>query len=84
MGNLNPFSKPKTPKPAQIIAPSPVPAAVAAPTEDNSAQDIAKAQAAEKERLKRQRGRAATLLTGGRGVMGDDTSGLATKTLLGG
>lgn len=80
MGSLNPFKSPKAPAPAPIIMPAPVEVA----TVDNSAEEIAKAQAAEKERLKKQRGRAATMLTGGAGVMGDDTSGLATKTLLGG
>jgi hypothetical protein len=82
MGKLNPFSAPKAPTPAPIVMPAPVP--VAAPSAENSAEAIAKAQADEKERLKKQRGRAATMLTGGQGVMGDDTSGLATKTLLGG
>jgi hypothetical protein len=85
MGKLNPFKAPKVPKAARIVAPAPIPVAVAAPTVDNSAEDIAKSQAEEKERLKTQRGRAATLLTGGKGVLGDDTtSGLATKKLLGG
>jgi hypothetical protein len=84
MGKLNPFSAPKPPTPAPIAMPAPIPVAVAAPTAENSAEQIAKSQAEEKERLKKQRGRAATLLTGGQGVMGDDTSGLATKTLLGG
>lgn len=75
MGGLNPFAKPKVPLPA----PAP-----AAPTAANSAADLAKAQAAELEKMRKQRGRAATMLTGGQGVTGDDTSGLATKALLGG
>lgn len=84
MGGFNPFKAPKAPAPVPIQMPAPLPVAVAAPTADNSAADLAKAQADEKERLKKQRGRAATMLTGGQGVMGDDTSGMATKKLLGG
>lgn len=82
MGSL--FSKPKAPAIAPVRMPAPVTPAQAAPTAANSAEEIAKAQAAEKERLRRQQGRAATILTGRRGTMGDDSSGLATKTLLGG
>ena len=85
MGKLNPFRAPSAPAPAPIAMPAPIPVAVAAPSAENSAESIAKAQAEEKERLKTQKGRAATLLTGGKGVLGDDTtSGLATKKLLGG
>ena len=79
MGSLNPFKKPKVPRPAPIQKFDPI----AVPTEKDNAAEIAKAQEEEKERRKTQRGRAATMLTGGQGVMGDDTSGLATKTLLG-
>jgi len=84
MGSLNPFKKPKAAAITPIKMPDPIPVATAAPSAENSADQIAKAQADEKERLKKQRGRAATLLTGGKGVMGDDTSGVATKTLMGG
>lgn len=80
MGSLNPFSKPKVPAPAPIQKFEPI----AVPTEKDNQADISRAQAEEKERRKTQRGRAATMLTGGKGVMGDDSSGLATKTLLGG
>lgn len=83
MGSLNPFSKPK---PQPISLPTVEPTAAAAPTLQNSAADIAKAQADETTQLKKQRGRAATILTSGRRVAGDDSSsgGLATKALLGG
>lgn len=49
------------------------------------AADPAVAAAAEEERkrLARQGGRAQTIRTSARGVLGDDGSGLATKTLLG-
>ena len=70
MSSLNPFKKPKIKAPE--IA-----------KKDNT-KDIAAAQARELERAKTQRGRAATLLTSGRGVTGDDTTGAATKMLLGG
>lgn len=81
MGSLNPFSKPKVPKPAVIQQPTPIDNP--APSKESSAEEIAAAQEKEKQRLKKQKGRAATLLTGGQGVMGDD-SGLATKKLMGG
>lgn len=35
------------------------------------------------QKRKRQAGRASTLLTSGQGVVGDDSFGLATRTLLG-
>jgi hypothetical protein len=86
MGSLNPFKKVKAPAPVKISSPAALPIAVAAPTAENNAENIAKSQAEEKERLKKQKGRAATMLTGGRGVLGDDTTsgGIATKTLMGG
>lgn len=70
MSSLNPFKKPKMKVPD-------------VPKVDNT-KAVAEAQAQELERSKTQRGRAATLLTSGRGVYGDDSTGLATKTLLGG
>lgn len=75
MGGLNPFAKPK------VNLPAPAPAA---PTAANSAADLAKAQELELEKMKKQRGRAATMLTGGQGVGGDDAAGYASKKLLGG
>lgn len=84
MGSLNPFRKPKAPAPVVIQRPQPVAPVEAAPTKENATEEISAAQEEEKKRLKKQRGRAATMLTGGRGVMGDDSSGLATKKLLGG
>lgn len=82
MGSFNPFSKPKV-APAPPPPPPPV-----VPSAENSAEDIALAQAEEKERRKQQRGRAATVLSGPRGITarGDDANagGIATKTLLGG
>ena len=78
------FKAPKvpdyTPPPAPVV--QPVAPQVAAPTADNSAAEIQKAQDEEKERRTTQRGRAATLLTRGQGVMGDD-AGIASKKLLG-
>lgn len=74
MGFMSP-SKPRLPPP-----PKPV-------TREASAKEISDAHEAEKDRRRVQKGRAATMLTGGRGVMGDDSSGaggLATKTLMGG
>lgn len=96
MGSLNPFK----PKPTVAPAPQPValpsigqagpaaPAAAAAPATPPSSSDPAVQQAAadELKKLKTQRGRAATILTSSRGVLGDDSTGggLATKALLGG
>lgn len=77
MGSLNPFKKPKMP------APPPLPKEVTQSPEEKAAM-IAEQQEADKKKRYSQRGRAATMLTGGRGVMGDDSSGLATKRLLGG
>lgn len=74
MGGMNPFAKPKIPVP-QVQAP--------APTASNSAPDLAVAQAAEIAKMKKQRGRAATMLTGGQGII-DDSAGIATKALMGG
>lgn len=84
MGSLNPFKKPKAPAPVVIQKPPPVVPAEVAPSQVNNAEDIGDAQEDEKQRLKKQKGRAATILTGGKGVLGDDSSGLATKKLLGG
>ena len=64
------FSKPK------ISAPAPRPAA---PVADDAASQAAMDQAAREEAARLQRGRAATLLTGGAGVKGGTTS----KVLLG-
>ena len=74
MGKLNPFKKPSMPRVAQVKE----------PTAEEKAAEVAAAQEKEKQRRFSQRGRAATMLTGGQGVMGDDSSGLATKRLLGG
>lgn len=75
MGSLNPFKKPKisTPK----VQPLP---------EGPSDEEVAKASQDELEQLRKQRGRASTILTSGQGVMGDDSavSGLATRRLMGG
>lgn len=77
MGGLNPFQKPKIPKPV-IPKPAPLPPPV---TVDTRAEDLRKAEEAELQRMKRQRGRAGTILL-------KDTSESATggtaKTLLGG
>jgi len=75
MGSINPFSKPKVP---QSQTPTP------APNRENSATMLAKSQADEMERLRKQRGRAGTMITGGKGIAGDDMGGFATKSLLGG
>ncbi len=56
------FSAPKPPAPVIIEAPPPPPAA---PTVDNSAEELRKAQELEMERLKKQKGRAATILNEG-------------------
>lgn len=69
MGKLNPFSKPKMP-----AQPKP-------PTVEEQRASAAEAHTAAKKRAWAQRGRGATMLGG---AMGDDSSGLATKRLLGG
>jgi hypothetical protein len=74
MGPVANFFKPSKPK---------VPEPVKVPTRENSAADIAAAAEEDKQRRAAQAGRASTLLSG-RGVVGDDTTGLATKKLLGG
>ena len=77
------FSAPKPP-PAPVYVPPPEPTAPP-PTEDNSADELAQASADAKDKARKQKGRAATLLTGGQGTLGDDSSaGVATKKLLGG
>lgn len=68
MGALNPFKKPKMPG----MGPLPK-------TPGPSDAEIAKAQQAELERMRKQRGRAATMM-----ATGDDGAGIATKKLLGG
>ena len=78
MGSLNPFKKPKVRTPAPVAAPP------ATPTLEESAEEISLAQKKSKERRRKQRGRAATILSRGEGVLGDDSAGLATKRLLGG
>ena len=78
------FSAPKVP---QYTPPPPPPPPPAPVTVDTSQDDINKAQEAEKKRLQQQRGRAATILSGSQGVLGDDSAGVggvATKKLLGG
>lgn len=77
MGQLNPFSKPK------IATPAPVAPPPATPTAAESAADIALAQEESKQKRRRQAGRAATILSAGESVLGDDSAGLATKKLLG-
>lgn len=67
------FLKPKKPKP--LPAPK-------VPTEKESAEDLSRAAEDEKQRRKYQKGRASTILS--KGVQGDDSTGLATKKLLGG
>lgn len=74
MGSLNPFKKPKMPEVKQIEV----------PTEKNSAKDLSQAAEDEKQRRKNQKGRAATILSNQKGILGDDSSGVATKRLLGG
>ena len=76
MGSINPFSKPKIP------APPPVP-------KGPSDADLAAASERDKQGRRQQMGRASTILSGSDvskigGVLGDDTSGLATKKLMGG
>jgi len=78
MGSLNPFKKPK------VQTPTPVAAAPATPALTESAEDIALAQEEGKQKRRKQRGRASTILSRDEGVLGDDSAGLATKTLLGG
>ena len=70
MGSLNPFKKPKAPPPVIIRRPE-------APPVQDTVKEVGEAVGDEKERLKKQRGRAATILTGGRGSLGDD-GGVAT------
>ena len=72
----NPFKKPKAPA---------LPEVPKGPTE----AEIAAASEADKQGRRMQKGRASTMLSGDDvskvgGTLGDDTTGLATKTLLGG
>lgn len=62
--------KPKAPPPPKI------------PTEAESAAELSEASEVSKQRAFSQRGRASTLLS--RGAQGDDSTGMATKKLLGG
>jgi len=78
MGSLNPFKKPK------VQTPAPVAAAPATPTLTESAEEISLAQEEGKQKRRKQRGRASTILSRDEGVLGDDSAGLATKRLLGG
>ncbi len=83
MGKLNPFKAPKVPQ--VQYTPPPEPIATPVPTVDNSAADIAKAQAEDEKKRKQQKGRAATVLTkgsSGGSIFGDD-QGVATRTLTG-
>lgn len=77
----NIITGPKIPSP---VPPPPPPPPPPVPTKEESAVDIAEAQKKTKLRQAAQGGRARTILTSGRGVIGDDSSGVATKTLLGG
>lgn len=62
-----------------MIAPAePVAAPIPTPTADNSADEIRKAQEAELERLKKQKGRAATILN-----EGGEEQGISVKKMLG-
>lgn len=82
MGPVGKLFSPSTPK---------LPEPVAVPSRAESAQELSAASEEEKQRLKKQRGRANTRLSGA-GILGDDAAaspqatggGLATKTLLGG
>jgi hypothetical protein len=69
--------KPVAP-PIMVPKSAPVAAPIKAPTVDNSAAELQKAQESELERLRKQRGRAATILTSGYGVQGDDSFSKAT------
>lgn len=81
MGGLNPFSRPKpAPAPAALLPPPPPPA----PKVEDTQAEGSESKEEQRRRLAQQKGRAATLLTGSKGVVGDDSSGLATKKLLGG
>lgn len=74
------FKAPKyTPPPPPAPPPPPPPA----PVVENTVEDTAAAKEEDRAVRRTQRGRAATLLTSGQGVLGDDSSGVATKKLLG-
>jgi hypothetical protein len=77
MGGINPLNILKAPKTPKVSVPE-------QPTEEEKNKSVSDAQEEEKRRRAAQGGRAATILTSGRGVVGDDTGGLATKRLLGG
>lgn len=82
MGSLNPFKKPKMPAPV-VFKPAPLPPIVQEPiTQEAKGDDIDASIEEQKERLRKQRGRAATILTRS-GATGDDSTGVATKRLLG-
>lgn len=87
MGNI--FSPPKPPPrpPAPALPPAPEPTPVQAEVKDSA--EAKRVAEEDRKRLRQQRGRVATVLAGrpslGReGAVGDDSSGLATKKLLGG
>lgn len=84
MGSFNPFGR--QPRAAPIVVPrTPAPPAPApVMTEESTQEDVSQAQEEQRQRRRTQRGRAATILSGRSGTLGDDSAGLATKTLLGG
>jgi hypothetical protein len=86
MGSLNPFKKPKVTKPKPVNTQA-LAQKTGAPSKQPTASDadVQKAAQDELEMLRKQRGRASTILTSGQGIMGDDSSsGLATRRLMGG
>ena len=69
-------------KPAK---PAPLPPPPVIPTRENSPKEVSAASEEDKQARQKQLGRAATLLSGRQGLLGDeDINGTATKKLLGG
>jgi hypothetical protein len=75
MGFIKKLFSPAVPK---------LPPPVTTPTREKSAAEISAAAEDDKQRRASQAGRASTILSKGQGALGDDTTGLATKKLLGG
>lgn len=79
------FLAPKAPKIAPPPKPAPLPPPPPpVPQPEDVQKEGSETKEKERRRLAAQQGRGATLLTNPAGVVGDDSSGLATKKLLGG
>jgi len=76
MGSIGKIIKPDKPK----LPPPPKPP----PKPEDVNKEGSETKKKQRQKIASQQGRGATILTGAQGVQGDDSSGLATKKLLGG